>query len=37
LANIKNWQKRLTSEEIERVKELTSDVADLYYSAEDWN
>ncbi|MEN8242036.1 MAG: sulfotransferase, partial [Chloroflexota bacterium] len=36
LANIKNWQKRLSAEEIERVYSLTSDIADRYYSAEDW-
>ena len=37
LANLKNWQKRLTGEEIDRIRELTSDVADRYYSVEDWN
>jgi hypothetical protein len=37
LANLKNWQKRLAGEEIERIRELTSDVADRYYSFEDWN
>lgn len=36
-ANLKNWQKRLTPEEIERVRELTRDVAGLYYSEGDWN
>jgi hypothetical protein len=35
-ANLKNWQKRLTPEEIERVRELTGDVAGRYYSVEDW-
>jgi glycosyltransferase involved in cell wall biosynthesis len=35
-ANLKNWQKRLTTEEIDRVYDLTRDVADRYYSAEDW-
>ncbi len=35
-ANLKNWQKRLTSQEIEAVRALTADVADRYYSAEDW-
>ena len=35
-ANLKNWQKRMTAEEIDRVRELTSEVADLYYNEEDW-
>jgi hypothetical protein len=35
-ANLKNWQKRLTPEEIDRVRELTGDVAERYYTAEDW-
>jgi glycosyltransferase involved in cell wall biosynthesis len=35
-ANLKNWQKRLTPDEIERVQDLTGDVAGRYYSDEDW-
>ena len=35
-ANIKNWQKRLSAEEIDRIYQLTRDVAPLYYSEEDW-
>ena len=35
-ANLKNWKKRLTPEEIERIRELTVDVAGHYYTAEDW-
>jgi hypothetical protein len=35
-ANIKNWQKRLTNDEIARVYQLTRDVAPLYYSESDW-
>lgn len=35
-ANIKNWQKRLSAEEIDRIYQLTGDVAPLYYSEADW-
>jgi hypothetical protein len=35
-ANIKNWQKRLTAEEIKRVRSLTADVAAHFYNDEDW-
>jgi hypothetical protein len=35
-ANLKNWQKRLTEEEIARVRELTGDVAGKFYTEEDW-
>lgn len=35
-ANIKNWQKRLTQEEIKRVRQLTPDVAAHFYTDEDW-
>ena len=34
--DLKNWQKRLTPDEIDRVYDLTKDVADRYYFAEDW-
>ncbi|HUV26537.1 MAG TPA: sulfotransferase [Anaerolineales bacterium] len=33
---IKFWQQHLPDAEIERVQQLTRDVAPLYYSAEDW-
>ena len=33
---IKNWQKRLTKNEIARVKEKTERVSSQFYSAEDW-
>ena len=33
---IKNWQKRLTKNEIARVKEKTERIASQYYSDEDW-
>lgn len=35
-ANLKNWQKRLTDEEIARIRELTAEVADHFYTEEDW-
>ena len=35
-ANIANWKKRLTAEEIDRVRELTGDISALYYSETDW-
>jgi hypothetical protein len=35
-ANIKNWQKRLSNEEIFRISSLTADVATHFYTDEDW-
>jgi len=35
-AVIKSWQHRLSQAEIERVRQLTSDVAPLYYNVGDW-
>jgi Sulfotransferase family len=35
-SNIWNWKKRLTPEEIERVRERTEAIADRFYSDEDW-
>ena len=35
-AKIKQWQQRLSEGDIDRVRQLTSDVAPLYYSEEDW-
>ena len=34
--NIKNWQKRLSADEVARVRTLTEDVASYYYQDEDW-
>jgi len=34
--NIKQWQQRMSKEDIERVRQLTREVAPLYYSDEDW-
>lgn len=36
LANVKNWRKRLSQEEITRIRKMTAGVAELYYSDEDW-
>jgi Sulfotransferase family len=35
-ANVDTWKKRLTAEEIERVREITNDVSRLYYSDAEW-
>ncbi len=35
-ANMDNWKKRLTPEEILRVRKMTEDVSHLFYSDEEW-
>jgi hypothetical protein len=35
-ANIKNWKKRLSAEELKRIRGITGEVSDLYYSNEAW-
>lgn len=35
-ANIKNWVKRLTEQEIDRVRELTTGAWEAFYSSEEW-
>ena len=35
-ANIKNWKKRLDSEEIQRIRDITGETADFYYPGENW-
>jgi hypothetical protein len=35
-ANIDNWKKRLSDEEIERVRKMTEEVSQLYYSEATW-
>jgi len=35
-ANVKNWKKRLTAEEIKRIRQMTEGVSEWYYSNEDW-
>ncbi len=34
--NIDNWKRRLQPDEIERVRLITAEVADQYYSPESW-
>lgn len=35
-ANMDNWKKRLTAEEISKIRELTEDVSRLYYPDHNW-
>jgi hypothetical protein len=35
-ANMDNWKKRLTPEEVTRIRKLTEDVSHLFYSDEEW-
>jgi hypothetical protein len=35
-ANMTNWKKRLTEDEIKRVREMTSEIAQFYYSDAEW-
>jgi hypothetical protein len=35
-ASIKNWRRRLSEVEIQRIRKMTEGVAELYYSSEDW-
>ena len=35
-ANIKNWKKRMVEEDVNRIREITGEVADLYYRDEEW-
>ena len=35
-ANMSNWKKRLTSEEITRIRKLTEDVSHLFYADDEW-
>ena len=34
--NLKNWLRRLTPSEVERIRELTAGVADQFYDDDDW-
>jgi glycosyltransferase involved in cell wall biosynthesis len=36
-ANLENWKQRLTKEEVSRIRSLTEEVANIYYSDKDWN
>ncbi len=35
-ASVKNWKKRLSADDLKRIREMTEDVASLYYSNEEW-
>jgi hypothetical protein len=35
-ANLDNWKKRLSADEITRVREMTGRTAKLFYSDEEW-
>lgn len=35
-ANVRNWQQRLSAEEVARVRRGTEDVSPLFYTDEDW-
>jgi hypothetical protein len=35
-ASIDNWKKRLSPQEITRIREMTEGVSDLFYSDESW-
>jgi hypothetical protein len=35
-ANVNNWKKRMTPDEINRVREIAAEVAPLYYSDLEW-
>lgn len=35
-ANLKNWKRRLSPEEITRIRQISEPVASLYYSDDDW-
>jgi hypothetical protein len=35
-ASVKNWKKRLSADDLKRIREITGEVAGLYYSNEDW-
>jgi len=36
-ANLDNWKRRLTSDEIARIRRVTEEVANLYYPEVNWN
>jgi len=35
-ANVKNWKKRLSPEDLQRIRDITGEVATVYYSNEEW-
>ncbi len=36
-ANLENWKRRLTTEEISRIRRLTGEISAFYYPEESWN
>ena len=36
-ANLQNWKRRLTSDQVDRIRSVTEEVAHLYYPEVDWN
>ncbi len=36
-ANLDNWKRRLTSDEVDRIRSVTEEVAHLYYPEVNWN
>lgn len=36
-ANVDNWKKRLSAEEIQRIREITAGIAEVYYPNAVWN
>lgn len=36
-ANLENWRRRLSTAEVARVREMTEDIARVYYPEVDWN
>ena len=34
--NVKNWKKRLSAEDLNRIRDITAEVSGLYYSNEEW-
>ncbi|HSQ39491.1 MAG TPA: sulfotransferase domain-containing protein, partial [Anaerolineales bacterium] len=36
-ANLENWKKRLSPDEIARIRDLTEDVASLFYADVNWD
>jgi hypothetical protein len=35
-ANMDNWKKRLTPEEINRIRTMTEEISSFYYSDAEW-
>jgi len=37
MSNVHNWKKRLTQQEVDYIKDKTSEIAPLFYSEQDWD